>query len=77
MIPRLLRLRQKAWRILAMTGISIFLLLLSGCIRLQGGAFYAKKNATGEPKVKEVYADTDKLLGQERESSGKIEVGEA
>lgn len=50
-------------------------LFLTGCLRLQGGAFYAKKGAPDETaKVKEVYLDTDKFLPGKKEAPGKIEV---
>jgi hypothetical protein len=67
----LLRLRQESesWQILAM---AIFLLFFSGCVRLQGGAFAAKKDASGEAKVKEVSFDSDHWLGKQK-PSGKVE----
>ena len=49
----------------------ILISLFSGCIRLQGGAFYAKKNAEGETKVKEAYVDTDELV--KKRAPGNIE----
>ncbi len=52
--------------------IFLSLLLLSGCIRLAGGAFYAKKEKPEEPaKVREIYLDTGELLG--KKAPGKIE----
>lgn len=56
--------------------VSVFLLLIisTGCIRLAGGAFYAKKGSEEDPaKVKEIYADTDNLLRRDKTSPGKIE----
>lgn len=48
---------------------------LSGCIHFQGGAFYAKKGSNEKPpEVKEISVNTDKLLGRDTGSRGKIEV---
>ena len=47
----------------------------TGCIRLQGGAFYAKKGPQDEvPKVKEAYFDSNELLPGKKQAPGKIEV---
>lgn len=57
--------------------LAIFLSLsLFGCIRLQGGAFLAKKNPDGEPKSKEVSFDTSQLVLGKKQAPGRIEVYE-
>lgn len=65
------------WGIKTSTLILIFLVfaLTAGCIRLAGGAFYAKKgNGEKPPKVKEVYFDTDELLDGKEKAPGNIEI---
>ena len=46
-----------------------------GCMRLQGGAFYAKKGPQDEtPKVKEVNFDSNQLIPGKKPAPGRIEV---
>ncbi len=53
----------------------LWFFLGTGCLRLTGGAFYAKKGTEGEPaKVKEVHLDTDEFLPGKKPAPGKIEV---
>jgi apolipoprotein N-acyltransferase len=55
--------------------VFIFLIFLStGCIRLRGGAFFAKKSPEGETRVKEVSLDTDQVLRPDSRTPGKITV---
>ena len=51
-------------------------MLLTGCMRLQAGAFYAKKdNGSGPAQVKQVHVDTNELLpARQQDTPGKIEV---
>lgn len=58
--------------------VAVFILLtllFFGCVRIAGGAFYAKKGKAEEPpQVKEVYVDSDQLLRQEKNpAAAKIE----
>ncbi len=50
-------------------------LLTAGCIRLSGGAYYAKKTGDEPPQVKEVYVDTAELV--EKKAPGSITVDES
>ena len=55
--------------------VFLLLIVVTGCIRFAGGAFYAKKGKEGEPaKVKEIYVDTNELLPGQKQAPGKVEV---
>ena len=54
---------------------ALLIFSFTGCIRLQGGAFFTKKGSGDEsPKVKEAYFDSNELLPGKKQAPGRIEI---
>ena len=47
--------------------------VFAGCVRLQGGLFYAKKKPNEEPQIKEAHLDTNQLLPGRKDAPGSVE----
>jgi apolipoprotein N-acyltransferase len=73
MILRMKKARTKGWLLL------LFLLggvlATAGCLRIRGGAYYAKKTGDEPPQVKEVYVDTAEFV--QKQAPGSITVDES